>query len=353
MKPTLLKLKSFQLKIGDVLGCDLFVKISETKAILLLKKGTLIAKEDLEIYAKYEKNYVYLREEDFLSVFHCDAQAFAESLDKDGTIDIKATERLSTSFFKSEEIIESDDKLKSMVNMANNLIQKLISSSKNSRSLMINQILQEMSSEEDNHYVTHANQVTAISTMIALMIENVTLDNILEIAMGASMHAIGLASMVNENDSKLFATFADTTTFDMSGGKTEISAFKVIIDKHFEGHRKLTSSESVIYLKHLSFIEINVDKVKNKNIKPQQLLRVVKDFKYIQSSLQTAPAKLENPYISSKILAIGDRLVSLMYFYNKSPTMIENAIRDLTELNNTATPAFDPKIIEKLKQIVA
>ena len=207
-----------------------------------------------------------------------------------------------------------------------------------------------MSKEEDNRYVSHANQVTAISTMIALMIENTTLENIVEIAIGASFHAIGMACMVNENDSDFFAKLADTSNFDMTG-KTEIEAFRIIIEKHFLGHRKLTSSESVIYLKHLSFIEINIDKIKINGMKPSLLLRIIKDFKYIQSSLQNAPAKVENPYISSKILAIGDRLVSLMYFYNKSPMMIENAIRDLTELNNTASPAFDIKIMEKLNKI--
>lgn len=352
MKPTLLKLNAFQLKIDDVLGCDLFVKISDTKAILLFKKSTVISIEDITIFKKYENNHVFLREEDYLSLFHEEAKKFALAFEQNGTFDPAAIENLTKSFFKSEEIIESADKLKSMVNMANNLIQQLLSSTKSERSNVINQMLEAMQDEEDNVYVSHANQVTSISTMIALMCENTTLDTIVEIAMGASMHAMAMSCMVNENNAKMFARLVDTSEFEMPG-KTDLDVFKLIIEKHFLGHRKLTASESVIYLKHISFIEVNIGKIKIKNINSQLLLRIIKDFKYIQSSLHTAPIKEENSHISAKLLAVGDKLVSLMYFYNKSPNMIESAIRDIVELNNTAHPAFDPKIIEKLKQISA
>lgn len=342
-------LKDYEPIIGTVLACDLYIKTSEQKVLLLFKTGSILNAEDIVRCKKYSQmNCMYAKEEDYLSLFKKETDDLKSSLDAGGEIDIKAGFKLSKTFFKSEALLSSDNKLDSMMSVANQFVTDLLKSSKDHRSQALVDIMKELSSSEDV-FINHINQVSAISTMIALMTENVTLENIIEINLVSILHGMGLMLVSNQQNA-FFSNYADIANFKEAIGKTDQAIIKKILDKHFDGHNKLTTSDNVIFLQHLTLIEQNIDKIKIKNIKSQAILKTVSDFKMILGSTESTALK-SNPYISAKILVIGDRLVSLMNYYKKNDSFITSAIRALEELNKSPKPMFDIKIIEKVSQM--
>lgn len=342
----LVNLKNFQPVVDTSLSCDIFVKASEVKFILIFKKDMVLNAEDLTRCKKYnDMNCIFVKEEDYFSIFKKETTELKASLDKGGEINTRAGATISRNFFRSEELLSSDNKLESMVNIANNFVVDLLSSSKEQRSIALMEMLKNLNVTDDL-FINHANQVAAISTMIALMVENVTMDNIIEINLVSILHGMGLMLASNEKND-FFSRYADVSEFKESIGKTDLNTIKKVIDKHFDGHNKLTTSDNVIFLQHLSLVEQNIDKIKIKNIKSQSILKTIGDFKLILGATETS-TPTNNPYLSAKILVVGDRLVSLMNYYKKNPTFIEASIKALLEINESPKPIFDKKIMAKI-----
>lgn len=343
------QVKEFSPALGSSSPCEIYIKTSDVKVLLLFRPDHLFDENDLDRCKKYcESKSLYIKEADYLLLLQEKANAVKKEITETGKIDHQSGTVISKRFFSSEDILTSEDKLESLVSMASNYVVDLLKSSKDERTKALTDILKGMSTNQ-SPFVSHANQVAAISTMIALMVEGVSLDNILEINLVAILHGMGLMHISKEEDS-FFDQYADVSKFGESLTRTDLTAVKKVIDKHFDGHHKLTTSDNVIFLQHLTLIEQNIDKIKIKNIKNSGILKTLHDFKVAQSSHENAKVS-SNPYISSKILVIGDRMVSLLNFYQKSPNFIASAIRDLENLNKDSNPLFDKRILALVGQL--
>lgn len=344
-----MKFISFQyskLNIGDTLACDIYVKASDKKLVLIFKKNTILNSEDLARISKYsEAQVLSIKEEDYLLMFGKESDALKKSLDTNGVIDTEAGYTISKNFFSSEAILEGENKLDSMIKIANEFVIDLIKNSKDARSQSLVEILKELS-VNDNVFVNHSNQVAAISTMIALMVDNITIDNIVEINLIGVLHGLGLMLMSHQRND-FFDSFADTSQFKESVGKTDPETVEKVVKKHFDGHNKLTTADNIIFFQHLTLIENNIDKIRIKNLRSQNILKTIGDFKLILG-LTKNTANHSNPYISAKVLAVGDRLVSLMNFYMKNPSFFECSIKEINRINQGDNPIFDQKILDKL-----
>jgi len=346
----LVNLQNFTPEIGQNLDFCIYLKTSDTKVLLLFNAQTLFNEEDLARYNKYNQpKCLFIKEEDYTKILNKEMANLQESIDSNEGIDAQAGLQAAKKIFSTGELLTSEGKLDSMVNMANQFVVDLLKSSKDQRSQALVELLKDLSDNNDP-FVNHANQVAAISTMIALMIEDVTLDYIIEINLVSILHGMGLMLMSNQKN-EFFSNYADFNSFKELASKTDQAVTKKVIDKHFDGHNKLTTSDNVIFLQHLNFVELNLDKIKIKNIKPQSLLKTLSDFKTILVSANDVSQQTSNPYISAKILAVGDRLVSLMNFYKKNPEFVSLSIRDIEKINTQAKPIFDKKIIDKVSQM--
>lgn len=342
-------LKSYDPKVGTTINFEIYIKTSEVKVLLLFKVGTVFSQEDVERCKKYTAmNCLCIKEDDYLALFQEDTEHILASLENGGTLDTQAGSKIAQNFFKSEALLSGDNKIESMTKMANTYVTELLKSSKDQRTQALVGILKGLVDSTDE-FVTHANQVAGVSTMIAMMVEGVTLDNIVEINLVSILHGMGLMVM-SHRENQFFNSYADFSSFKELVGKTDQVVLKKVIDKHFDGHNKLTTSDNVIFLQHLSLIEQNLDKIKIKNIKTAGLVKTIGDFKKILV-VSTESTHEANPYVSAKILVIGDRLVSLLNFYRQNPTFIESAVRDLQQLNDQPKPIFDKKIIDKVSQL--
>jgi hypothetical protein len=337
-------------EIGSNLSCDIYVKASEQKVVLMFKAGSEFSLDDLTRFNKYhDSNVLFIREEDYLLMFAKESKDIKASFEANGEVDTKAGFAISKSFFNSEQILKGDNKLDSMVKMANQFVVDLLNSSKDQRTQALVEILKGLNTS-DNVFVNHSNQVAAVSTMIALMVENVSIENIVEINLVAILHGIGLMHMSSQQ-SEFFETYADISNFKESVGKTDVAVVNKVVAKHFDGHNKLTTADNIIFYQHLTLIEANIDKIKIKNIKSQNIIKTIADFKKILGTTEETK-QISNPYISAKILAVGDRLVSLMTFYEKNPAFFENSVKEIKRINEGEKPIFDTKIIEKVSMMV-
>lgn len=342
--------QNIKLVEGDRILCDLYVKASEQKLILIFKKDIVINNEDLIRITKYlDAKVLYVCEEDYLLMFNKEACNLKNSLDQNGVIDSEAGFIVSKNFFNSENFLQGDNKLDSMVKMANQFVVDLLKNTKDHRGQALVEILKELNTS-DSIFVNHSNQVAAVSTMIALIVENITIENIIEINLVAILHGIGLMHMSNQRDA-FFETFADVSGFVELMGKTDPDVVDKVVKKHFDGHNKLTTADNVIFFQHLTLIETNIDKIKIKNLKSQSVLKTISDFKLILG-LTKNTANQTNPYISAKILAVGDRLVSLMNFYSKNSAFFESSVKEINRINQVENPIYDKKIVDKVSLMV-
>lgn len=337
-------------KKGMTLGCDFFIKASEVKIILLFKEGTELNDEDVVRLKKYNDMKVLLiKKEDFLVGLLDESEKLKSALDSNGKIDSKIGAEVSKKFFNSEAILQDDNKLNSMVKMANKFVVDLLKGSKDQRTQALVEILKGLNNSECE-FVNHANQVAAVSTMIALMVDNVVIENIIEINLVAILHGIGLMQMSNQKNS-FFETYVEFDNFRESIMKTDQAVVEKVFKKHFDGHIKMTTADNIIFFQHLTLIENNMDKVKIKNIKSANVLKTISDLKKILGATDETKST-GNPYISAKILAVGDRLVSLMKFYEKNSAFFETSVKEIQRINQVDKPIYDKDIIEKVALII-
>lgn len=335
--------------VGSTLSCDIYVKASEQKLVKMFNAQTEFSQEDLARFTKYhDSNVLYVKEEDYLLIFAKEAQDLKNAFVEKGEVDAEAGFAISKSFFKSENILQGENKLGSMVKMANQFVVDLLNSSKDQRTQALVEILKGLNTS-DCIFVNHANQVAAISTMIALVVENVTIENIVEINLVAILHGIGLMHMSNQKNI-FFDSYADVDSFKESVGKTDGAVVEKVVKKHFDGHNKLTTADNIIFFQHLTLIENNIDKIKIKNIKSPNIIKTISDFKKILGTTEETK-QAGNPYISAKILAVGDRLVSLMNFYEKNPGFFDSSVKEIKRINQVDNPIFDTKIIDKVSMM--
>jgi hypothetical protein len=347
-----LSLKFFEPKVGSKIDFEIYVQSSEKKVLLLFNSETVFSEDEVARAKKYlEQKALFVREDQYMLIAKKSSDALSQAVSDGGTFDSEAGTQVTKVFFRSDELLSGqngDQKLKTMVNMANNFVTDLLKTSKDERSSSLVEVLKGVANS-DNEFVNHANQVAAISTMVGLMIENMNVENVIEINLGAILHGMGLAVMVKQPNA-FFSQYANFQSFTPLAGSTNPDVLRKVIDKHFDGHNKFTSADNVVFLQHLALIETNIDKVKLDNIKSNSMSRTIADFRTILSAANEEGVRKANPYLSAKVLAVGDRLVSLMNYYKKNPTFVATAVRDLVELNSK-TEIFDPKIIEKVSQM--
>ena len=233
-----INMKSYDPQVGTQINFDIYVKTSDVKVLLLFKAETVFNQEDVDRCKKYlASSSMFIKEEDYLSMFKKETDDLKASIESGGDLDSTAGTKIAKSFFKSEELLSGSDKLESMATMANAYVVDLLKSSKDQRTQTLVEMLKGLAHSSDE-FITHANQVAAISTMIALMIENVSIDSIVEINLVSILHGMGLMVMSHQ-ENEFFAQYADFGSFTESLGKTDQGVLQKVIEKHFNGHNKI------------------------------------------------------------------------------------------------------------------
>ena len=336
-----LSVEEITLSEGVRLELDIYIKISDIKAVKLFPKDSVISSEDIAKIESYKKGTVVILKSDYDSLSKNSISTLCLKLKETGRTSPEAAKAVVKEILKEKNI-------EGITAMSNDIIADLFSIEQNDRTKYILSLLVDTGALKDE-FIKHGKQVSAICVLLALLQPRLELSHLSEIALGAFLHSAGLEAMLNNSSEGMLAKLLKGKEIDVP---SDISKNDIIdvFNKHVYKGENLDGLDRDIYLKHIDLIESAMGDIDE--FKPTAgLKKTVQDFRLSQHNIKET---IVNPYLPSKILAIGDHLVGLMNLNEYEIDPLSKSIRDLKDYakKSKANLIYDSKIIDSFDQFL-
>ena len=336
-----LSVEEITLSEGVMLELDIYVKISDTKAVKIFCKNSVISSEDIDKIKSYKKDAVVILKSDFDSLSKSSIRTLCLKMKETGKTSPEAAKVVVRDILQEKNIED-------ITAMSNDIITDLFRIEQNDRTKYILSLLVDTGALKDE-FIKHGKQVSAICVLLALLQPRLEINHLTEIALGAFLHSAGLEAMLNNSSEGMLARLLKGRQIDMGEDISKNDIIEVF-NKHVYKGENLSGLDRDIYLKHIDLIENAMSCIDEFKPTPG-LKKTIQDFRYSQHNLKE---KIINPYLPSKILAIGDHLVGLMNLNEYEFDPLSKSIRDLKEYakKSKANLIYDPKIIESFDEFL-
>ncbi|MCB9094942.1 MAG: hypothetical protein H6621_07750 [Halobacteriovoraceae bacterium] len=347
-KVSFIVLPTKMLVIGEQILCNVYVHLSDGKAVLIMKQGDVLHEEDVERFAKYPRDKLLITKEEYNEYISSQKDKFIESVvNGDGELSQESKKELVAHVFNVSDDDTAEEKVETIVGRSKELISGLLTNQSKFDFKQLLGVLKNMENDSDP-YKIHASQVSSISMMIAQLVPAVQMEHINEIGLAAAIHSMGLQFLSNPSGFNLVHPLFETEGFEL-GMDVDQNFVNKVIDKHFKGHYSLDAKEEDVYIKHLAFLKDIPLNSKYKNL--IGVKRTLDDFKKIQEKDSEAGVGF-NPYLSAKILIIGDRLLGHLKASSEGTSMADIVLRMKAEHSNSdKRVVYDHKYLDLLQEV--
>lgn len=336
------------LTVGEPLRLNIYLHISKTKAVKIFNANDILLKEDLDKINSFKKQSVLILKDDYDLMCDQNIESMCIALKNDSTFSPLEGSSIAKNVFASQG---TSTNAEFITTKANEVVSALFDIPSNERATYLLELINQAESSV-SAYTLHANQVSAVSVIIALTQPGLDINHLTEVSLGVFLHGAGLQALVDplaENELETILDFSNLSSID------PIERLKLvqIIKKHINGHVSFEAFEEDIYLKQMNIVEQCFRNNGQLKMTPG-LKKTISDFNNSQNVTRIKSISLHNAYLPSKILLIGDRLVSYLNFYKGDEDCMKKSVMALRKSSRDPKnyTLFDHNILDSLESIL-
>ncbi len=346
--------------VNSQLPFNVYVKLSEEKAVLLFKKDIIISSDDMRKIKNYPEKKVIIQKIDYEVFFEKSIlKNTKKDFIKDGIFDSKKGIAFMKYAFERDEGIDDIKYVENVVKRSSVIIKGLLESkkSKEDKTSLYN-ILVTMENE-DEPFLTHSHKIFAISSMLMMSLPNIEMGYLDDLGYAALLHGYGMQYLSNEKGANLFRKYFNKTEIKINIKKDQTNIEKVI-SSHFKGENLSSFDDVCSYLKHYYIQEIVLNHARFKT--SNGIKKIVSTLKALETPKMFQITEVpKNPYLPAKIFFIADHLVSeVNYLISQNPdkqlpnimTAGLKALANKKDIENAPLP-YDHKIVNHLIDLLS